>query len=143
MDDDMANNKSLVTGRHQTSLPGLTWQVIVSKTSLTKIKPSFRGARSANPESRDSGSGPSDHPRMTRPINMGDADYDAARKSQFDENAFCRVERRDVHRSREGSRGGADAGSAGSLHPRTYHSSRRDHVPGGVGRRRRGRYQFA
>ena len=27
---------------------------------------SFRGARSANPESRDSGSGPSDHPGMTR-----------------------------------------------------------------------------
>src|SRR5215510_9932045 len=27
--------------------------------------PSFRGARSANPESRDSGSGPSDHPGMT------------------------------------------------------------------------------
>ncbi len=28
-------------------------------------EPSFRGARSANPESRDSGSGPSDHPGMT------------------------------------------------------------------------------
>src|SRR5260370_513062 len=27
---------------------------------------SFRGARSANPESRDFGSGPSDHPGMTR-----------------------------------------------------------------------------
>ena len=31
-------------------------------------KLSFRGARSANPESRDSGSGPSDHPGMTRHI---------------------------------------------------------------------------
>src|SRR6201996_239289 len=27
---------------------------------------SFRGVRSTNPESRDSGSGPSDHPGMTR-----------------------------------------------------------------------------
>jgi hypothetical protein len=30
---------------------------------------SFRGARSANPESRDSGSGPSDHPGMTEQRN--------------------------------------------------------------------------
>jgi L-gulonate 3-dehydrogenase len=29
------------------------------------FQPSFRGAHSANPESRDSGSGPSDHPGMT------------------------------------------------------------------------------
>src|SRR5467141_2407023 len=29
---------------------------------------SFRGAQSANPESRDSGSGPSDHPGMTKQI---------------------------------------------------------------------------
>src|SRR5258708_39376203 len=29
------------------------------------IESSFRGAQSANPESRDSGSGPSDHPGMT------------------------------------------------------------------------------
>src|SRR5882757_7815527 len=33
--------------------------------SRFEFSPSFRGARSANPESRDSGSGPSDHPGMT------------------------------------------------------------------------------
>jgi hypothetical protein len=37
---------------------------LVTKHSVQAL-PSFRGARSANPESRDSGSGPSDHPGMT------------------------------------------------------------------------------
>jgi 5-carboxymethyl-2-hydroxymuconate isomerase len=36
------------------------------KAEAAHGKPSFRGARSANPESRDSGSGPSDHPGMTK-----------------------------------------------------------------------------
>jgi hypothetical protein len=35
------------------------------KAGTAHGKPSFRGAQSANPESRDSGSGPSDHPGMT------------------------------------------------------------------------------
>ena len=35
------------------------------KAEAAHGKPSFRSARSANPESRDSGSGPSDHPGMT------------------------------------------------------------------------------
>src|SRR5450631_147608 len=46
--------------------------------------PSFRGAPSANPESRDSGSGPSDHPGMTGvSINHGLADRRA--KIRFEE----------------------------------------------------------
>src|SRR5258707_15206696 len=44
---------------------------------------SFRGARSANPESRDSGSGPSDHPGMTGSINRRLADRRA--KAGFEE----------------------------------------------------------
>src|SRR6201999_3510051 len=35
---------------------------------LASLFLSFRGARSVNPESRDSGSGPSDHPGMTMPV---------------------------------------------------------------------------
>src|SRR5260370_13225624 len=60
--------------------------------------------------------------------------HDATRKSEFDEDAFCGVERRDFHRSRKGSRGGKDAGAAGSLHPRQYASRRRHHGAGGFGR---------
>src|ERR1700681_3490983 len=46
--------------------------------------PSFRGARSANPESRDSGSGPADHPGMTGvSINRRLADRRA--KTRFEE----------------------------------------------------------
>jgi hypothetical protein len=42
--------------------------LLISKDALddgVSFSKSFRGARSANPESRDSGSGPSDHPGMT------------------------------------------------------------------------------
>jgi hypothetical protein len=52
--------------------PLFRWRVLAGDfeeppcVAVTKI--SFRGARSANPESRDSGSGPSDHPGMTRHI---------------------------------------------------------------------------
>src|SRR5216684_2457386 len=33
-----------------------------------RLRSSFRGSRSENPESRDSGSGPTDHPGMTGPV---------------------------------------------------------------------------
>src|ERR1700682_2087003 len=103
MDEDMQNNKSLVTAR------------LLDQTIELTLDPRLTGTL------RD----------------------DTARESQFDENAFCGVERRDIHRSREGSRGGADAGSAGSLHPRSYDSRWCDHGARGFGRRRRDRYQFA
>src|SRR5450755_1580382 len=66
----MANCSSFVTATTPDVIARLDAVVHRSKTGM-KVKPSFRGARSANPESRDSGSGPSDHPGMTRAIFMG------------------------------------------------------------------------
>jgi hypothetical protein len=48
------------------------WRVLAGEVRpplhVAARKASFRGARSASPESRDSGSGPSDHPGMTRRV---------------------------------------------------------------------------
>src|SRR5258708_17316815 len=55
------------------SLPRPTTRFWMSRTTLVMSHhspPSFRGARSANPESRDSGSGPPDHPGMTASISL-------------------------------------------------------------------------
>jgi hypothetical protein len=49
--------------------PLYRWRVLAAKVmplSLPNGKMSFRAERSEDPESRDSGSGPSDHPGMTR-----------------------------------------------------------------------------
>jgi len=47
-------------------------------------------------------------------------------KSQFDEDAFCGTERREIHRGGKKDRVVArDAGAAGSLHPASYDSWRR------------------
>jgi hypothetical protein len=47
--------------------PFYRWRVLAGDV-VSFADTSFRGARSANPESRDSGSGPSGHPGMTRTI---------------------------------------------------------------------------
>src|SRR5216684_2933279 len=65
------------------------------------ISTSFRGARSANPESRDSGSGPSDHPGMTSQNFHHD--------SKIKENSFSR--RRNPHQGP--GQGRAEAAGAG------------------------------
>jgi hypothetical protein len=80
---------------------------------------------------------------MTAGEKREDCAHDAARKSEFDEDAFCGVERRDLHRGRKGPRGGKDAGAAGSLHPRQYASRRRHHGAGGFGWGGGDRDQFA
>jgi len=48
--------------------PLFRWRVLagdIHSPWRVAVRKSFRGARSANPESRDSGSGPADHPGMT------------------------------------------------------------------------------
>src|SRR6266700_7844481 len=80
---------------------------------------------------------------MTVREHGGIADHVAARKSQFDENAFRGIEGRDLHRSQQGSRGGADAGPARSLHARSYDPWRRNHGACGLGWRCRDRDQSA
>ncbi|MGA7999965.1 MAG: hypothetical protein WCA28_34320, partial [Bradyrhizobium sp.] len=52
-------------------------RVVLIKPKGEIFASSFRGARSANPESRDSGSGPSDHPGMTDYVST-DAKYSSA-----------------------------------------------------------------
>jgi uncharacterized protein (TIGR00369 family) len=69
MADGMADNNLLVTAAITTDV--IAWLDLAGnrfKKCLTDDNSSFQGAQSANPESRDSGSGPSDHPGMTGPI---------------------------------------------------------------------------